>query len=172
LVGAACEDARFGAIVAGMRATRLGSGVVLAVLTLFSPARSRAACARDADCSSPLICVRGECVRSVDPGLTGKSAGLRASDRKRAACLHTCDQASTKCQAGVRSVNACIRRLRKSCSDKCARSGSQASSCSKQCRLAETSEAWSENCSKQGETSRQACVSEHERCIASCGTSG
>lgn len=155
--------------MARMRPLRIGAGLSLALLTLLSPTRGRAACSRDDDCTGGLICVRGQCASPVDPGSQHGPGTLGARDRKRGACLQRCDHDRTKCLSRVMSVSNCISRERKNCTSKCQRQGGSAKECAADCNSSERRNLWEPDCAVQGDAARQSCQVQQESCLRACG---
>jgi hypothetical protein len=127
----------------------------------------RAACTRDDDCKNGLVCVRGQCAANVDPGALA-SGPLKTSDRLRRACVQKCDQAHAKCVKTVQSVQMCLNRVRKDCSDKCQAGGASAATCKQQCTKDEYRAGWSQDCAKQGDAGRETCFTDRKACGATC----
>ena len=137
------------------------------MVTLLSAPRARAACTKDDECKTGLICVRGQCASSVDPGAMA-SGPLKTGDRLGRACVQKCDHAHAKCVRAVESVAVCLNGLRKNCSDKCQRGGATATACKLQCNAEEQGSGWPQDCAKQGDSGRQICLTNRKQCGATC----
>lgn len=139
------------------------------MLAVCSPTRARAACTKDTECSGGLICIRGQCASSVDPGSRRGPGTIDARDRQRGACLQKCEKENSRCLSRVTSVSSCISRERNNCISTCQGQGDSAQACAKDCNSSDRRNLWEPNCTKQGDSGRQNCLVQQESCLRACG---